>query len=138
MRRKLIPANSRPAAERIALISTPTSNPFRAKLFAVSRSEPSQRRLPPRQRRLGLARGGDNGFPAIRFGDSAHSPLILYAAQLDPDTAITTAGQEASRSPPPRFSLLRAWIDQGAWGEKRPRTRSEIVIAGGRLHRRER
>jgi hypothetical protein len=58
-------------------------------------------------------RGGDSG-PAILFGDSTNSPLIHYVAQLDP----------ANVMPPPneggpltvaQVSLLRAWIDQGAW-----------------------
>ena len=72
-------------------------------------------------------RGGDNG-PAIRFGDSAHSPLILYVAQLDPDTAMPPPdkGEPLTTT---QVSLLRAWIDQGAWWGKAATNESEIVIA---------
>lgn len=72
-------------------------------------------------------RGGDSG-PAIIFGDSTNSPLIHYVAQVDP----------ANVMPPPnegeplntaQVSLLRAWIDQGAWWNNTATNDFEFTLA---------
>jgi hypothetical protein len=57
--------------------------------------------------------GGDSG-PAFIFGDSTNSLLIHYVAQLDPDIVMPPPGQGDPLTAE-QVSLLRAWIDQGAW-----------------------
>ena len=58
-------------------------------------------------------RGGDSG-PALVFGDSSNSLLIHYVAQLDPDNVMPPPDQGQPLTTE-QVSLLRAWIDQGAW-----------------------
>ncbi len=58
-------------------------------------------------------RGGDSG-PALVFGDSSNSPLIHYVAQLNPDNIMPPPDQGEPLTAE-QVSLLRAWIDQGAW-----------------------
>lgn len=58
-------------------------------------------------------RGGDSG-PALIFGDSTNSPLIHLVAQLDPSDVMPPPGQGEPLTAE-QVSLLRAWIDQGAW-----------------------
>ncbi len=58
-------------------------------------------------------RGGDSG-PAIIFGNSSNSLLIHYVAQLDPENIMPPPDQGDPLTAA-QVSLLRAWIDQGAW-----------------------
>jgi mono/diheme cytochrome c family protein len=72
-------------------------------------------------------RGGDNG-PAILLGDSTNSPLVHYVAQLDPDSVMPPPGKGDPLTIT-QVSLLRAWIDQGAWWGKAATNESSFTVA---------
>ncbi len=60
-------------------------------------------------------KGGENGKDIIP-GDSTHSPLIHYVAQLVPDMEMPPVSKGEPLTDD-QVGLLRAWIDQGAsWG----------------------
>ncbi len=55
--------------------------------------------------------GGDRKQKPIRPGHGADSPLLLYAARVDPDNRMPPDGPGLDAR---ELGLLRAWIDQGA------------------------
>ena len=72
--------------------------------------------------RSALLRGGDSELPAMLPGNSQDSPLVRFAADLEPEMKMPPA--DARDQYPPlskdEIALLRAWIDQGAkWSAER-------------------
>ncbi|NOS69580.1 MAG: hypothetical protein HOP33_06590 [Verrucomicrobia bacterium] len=75
-----------------------------------------------------LLKGGRNG-PAVSPGDSTNSPLIQMVARLDPDSAMPPEdkGEPLTME---QVSLLRAWVDQGAWpGASDQREGYEFIVS---------
>lgn len=56
-------------------------------------------------------KGGDFGEKPIIPGESAKSPLVLYASGTDPNVVMPPKGARMTAA---ELGLLRAWIDQGA------------------------
>lgn len=66
--------------------------------------------------RAAMVRGGDSELPAVLPGDSAKSPLVRFAAGIEPDLEMPPMDSlEKYRAlSDQEIGLLRAWIDQGA------------------------
>ena len=58
-----------------------------------------------------VLRGGEAHAPAVRPGDSDHSPLIQVLEGAIPDLRMPAKGEPLSAA---EIALLRAWIEQGA------------------------
>jgi hypothetical protein len=64
-------------------------------------------------------KGGENGV-AIVPGESAKSPLIHFAARIDPDLEMPPKGKGDPLTTE-QIGLLRTWIDQGVkWSDSKP------------------
>ncbi len=63
-----------------------------------------------------LLRGGDSELPAILSGASHDSPLVRFAAGVEPEMEMPPVDSRDKYPPLSReeIALLRAWIDQGA------------------------
>jgi hypothetical protein len=71
--------------------------------------------------------GGSGYGPALSPGKSAESPLLLFAAHLEPELEMPPKKPMLS---PEQLSTLRTWIDQGAlW----PRLQDKANTGGARL-----
>jgi len=66
--------------------------------------------------RAALLRGGDSELPAILPGASHESPLVRFAAGVEPEMEMPPLDSRDEYPPlsQKEIALLRAWIDQGA------------------------
>ena len=66
--------------------------------------------------RTSLLRGGDSELPAIIPGVGADSPLVRFAAGIEPEMKMppVDARDEYPALSDEEVSLLHAWVDQGA------------------------
>ena len=66
--------------------------------------------------RAALIRGGDSELPAILPGASHDSPVVRFAAGVEPEMEMPPLDSRDEYPPlsEEEIALLRAWIDQGA------------------------